>query len=511
MGIQFPSWPLIFFTSFLSLVMFILVKTKNYKRLPPGPTKLPIIGNLHNILLSGDDHIPRVFRDLAKKHGPFMHLKLGQIPHIIVSSSDAAKEVLKTHDANFASRPDIFTSRIVMYNNTNIFLAPYGEYWRQMRKIVTLELLSAKKVKSFNRLRREEVCEMVDVLTKAATNGTPVNLSEIFLSLNNNVASRAGFGNNLRQKEAFLVSMKETVDLIIGFNISNYFPALENFIVWLTGLRKKAEKTYRTNDHMLNTVIDEHFEKSNNNKKNVGDGDEDFLDILLKIQKKNEFGFEFTMSNLKAVMLDMFIGGTETASSALEWAMSELVKNPETMKKVTSEVRQLFSITSTEADNYDNSFSNKMSYMQNVIKETFRLHPPLPLISPRQSQEKCQINNYDIDEKTNVLVNAWAIGRDPKKWENPEVFKPERFIGNSIDLKGSHFDLLPFGAGKRICPGITFGLANVELVLATILYHFNWKLPNDVPGKELDMTECVKGILSRKHPLILIPVFPTNI
>ncbi|KMZ74076.1 hypothetical protein ZOSMA_135G00050 [Zostera marina] len=509
MELQFPSWSLVF-SLFLPLGIFILIKMKNTKRLPPGPTKLPIIGNLHNIFLSGDDHIPRVFRDLAKKHGPFMHLQFGQIPHIIVSSSDVAKEFLKIHDTNFASRPDIFTARIIMYNNTDIFLAPYGEYWRQMRKIVTLELLSAKKVKSFNRLRREEVCEMMHVLTKAATNGTPVNLSEMFLSLNNNIASRAGFGNNLRQKEAFLVSMKESIDLVVDFNISNYFPAVEKFIVWLTGLRKKAEKTYRTNDHILNTVVDEHLEKSKNNKNGVADEDEDFLDILLKIQKKNESGFEFTMSNLKAIMLDIFIAGTESTSTTLEWVISELVKNPETMKKVTSEVRKTFKIIGTEADDYDNSFSKEMSYMQNVIKETLRLHPPVPLLAPHECREKCQINDYDVEEKTSILVNAWAIGRDPNKWENPEVFKPERFMGNPIDFKGSHFDLIPFGSGKRICPGITFALANVELFLTTILYHFNWKMTDGVPGEELDMTECVKGTLCRKYPLILIPVFPTN-
>jgi len=207
----------------------------------------------------------------------------------------------------------------------------------------------------------------------------------------------------------------------------------------------------------------------------------------------------------------MFNGGTETSSTVLDWTMSELVKNPEKMKKVTSEVRKKYAIIGTKTDDYDNAFSKEMGYMQNVIKETFRLHPPAPLLIPHVCQTKCQINGYDIEEKTNIIVNAWAIGRDPNKWEDSEIFKPERFSGSPIDFRGTHFDLLPFGSGRRICPGITFGMANVEFPLATFLYHFNWKLPNDVPGEELDMTECVRGTLCRKHPLILIPQIPTNI
>ncbi|KMZ73186.1 hypothetical protein ZOSMA_151G00170 [Zostera marina] len=491
------------------MILLILIKKKNNKRLPPGPTKLPIIGNLHNLIFAGDDHLPRMFGELAKKHGTFMHLKFGQISQVVVSSSDLAKEFLKTHDINFSSRQDIFTSRLLMYNNRDVVFAPYGEYWRQMRKIVTLELLSAKKVKSFNRLRREEMVKMMDILTKAARNGTSVNLSEMFLILNNNISTRSMFGDNLRHQTVFLDAMKEVVVLATSSNFSNFFPLLENFSGWLTGMKLKVEKTHKIIDKILNTIIDEHLGKINNDN-SMEDGEEDFLDILLKLQKENQFGFEFSMNDLKAVFLDLFIGGTETTSTTLEWIISELVKNPTTLKKVTSEVRQKFSITDSKTDDYDNNFSKEMGYMQNVIKESFRLHPPSPLLIPHESREKCQIKGYDIEEKTSVIVNVWAIGRDPNKWKDPEIFKPERFIGNPIDFKGSHFDLIPFGSGRRICPGMTFGLANVELSLATLLYHFDWKIPNDLPGKDLDMAEGFRGTLGRKNPLILVPVFPTT-
>ncbi|KMZ73185.1 Premnaspirodiene oxygenase [Zostera marina] len=491
------------------MILLILIKKKNNKRLPPGPTKLPIIGNLHNLIFAGDDHLPRVFGELAKKHGTFMHLKFGQISQVVVSSSDLAKEFLKTHDINFATRPDKFTSRLIFYNNRDVALAPYGEYWRQMKKIVTLELLSAKKVKFFDRLRRDEVGKMINILTKAATNGTSVNLSEMFLVFNNNISTRSIFGDNIRHQKEFLNAMKVVVVLATSSNFSNFFPLMENFIAWLTGMKLKTEKTHKTIDNILNTIIDEHLGKKNNDN-SMEDGEEDFLDILLKLQKENQFGFEFSINDLKAVLLDLFPGGTETTSTTLEWVMSELVKNPTTLKKVTSEVRQKISITDAKTDDCDNNFSNEMGYMQNVIKETFRLHPPVPLLLPHESREKCQIKGYDIEEKTSVIVNVWAIGRDPNKWKDSEIFKPERFIGNPINFKGSHFDLIPFGSGRRICPGMTFGLANVELSLATLLYNFDWKIPNDVPGKDLDMAESLRGTLGRKNPLILVPVFPTT-
>lgn len=207
----------------------------------------------------------------------------------------------------------------------------------------------------------------------------------------------------------------------------------------------------------------------------------------------------------------MFSGGTDSAFTTVEWAMSELMKKPEAMKKATSEVRKFFTIDVTKPLNsYDHSFYTEMKYMQNVIKETLRLHPPAPLLLPHECRDDCQINGYDIEKGTRVFVNAWAIGRDPNKWEKPETFKPERFDEKSIDIKGFDFDLIPFGSGRRICPGMAYGLANVELTLATILYHFDWKMPNGMHVNDLDMIEDFKLVMGRKNPLMLVPVFPAT-
>lgn len=159
----------------------------------------------------------------------------------------------------------------------------------------------------------------------------------------------------------------------------------------------------------------------------------------------------------------------------------------------------------------DENCINELKYLKSVVKETLRLHPPAPLLLPRECGQACEIQGYHIPAKSKVIVNAWAIGRDPRYWSEPERFYPERFIDSSIDYKGGNFEYIPFGAGRRICPGTTFGLINVEVALASLLYHFDWNLPNGMKCEELDMTEQFGATIRRKDDLFLIPIAATPI
>ncbi|KAJ6724355.1 CYTOCHROME P450 71D10 [Salix viminalis] len=165
----------------------------------------------------------------------------------------------------------------------------------------------------------------------------------------------------------------------------------------------------------------------------------------------------------------MFSGGGDTSSTALEWAMSELIKNPRVMEKAQKEVRQVFDDIGTVPDETN---LQDLKFLKLVIKETLRLHPSLAVI-PRECRKRCEVHGYDIDVKSRVLINAWAIGRDPIYWNEAEKFYPERFIDVSADFKGSSFEFIPFGAGKRMCPGMSFAIANIEFTLAQMLYHFD--------------------------------------
>lgn len=198
----------------------------------------------------------------------------------------------------------------------------------------------------------------------------------------------------------------------------------------------------------------------------------------------------------------MYGGGSETSATTIAWAMAEMIKNPRIMEKVQAEVREVFD----KEKNLNGRDIEKLTYLKYVVKETLRLHPPAPLLLPRECGQDCEINGYNIPFKSKIIVNAWAIGRDPNYWVDPEIFYPERFVESCVDYKGNNFEFIPFGAGRRMCPGLTFGLINVEFPLAMLLYHFDWKLPNGVKNEDLDMSETFGSAVTRKDDLYLIPI-----
>ncbi|KAJ8755008.1 hypothetical protein K2173_015520 [Erythroxylum novogranatense] len=485
-----------FYFSLLITLLFIFMLFRFYKKsksndagpnLPPGPWKLPVIGNMHQLVGSLPHHR---LRDLASKYGPIMHLQLGELSTIVISSPEVAKAVMKTHDINFCHRPFPLCSSIVSYNSS-IVLAPYGDYWRQLRKICILELLSAKRVQSFRSIREEEVLNLIESIS--SNTGSPINLSRLLLSLTFCTTSRAAFGKIWKDNEAFGILLNEIVEVAGGFTASDVFPSIK-FLPLVTGMMQT--------DKILENIIKEHIAAKSMKKTALEHDEHDLVDVLLKLQDQGDLELPLTTNNIKAVILDIFLAGSGTPSAVVEWAMSELLKNPRVMQKAQAEVRQFFDTNG----NIDETSINKLNYLNSVIKEALRLHPPAPLLLPRECRETCEINGYTVPAKTKVIVNAWAIGRDPEHWTESGIFFPERFLDSPVDFKGTHFHFIPFGAGRRICPGITFGMINVELQLAQLLYHFDWKLPDGMKPEDLDMTENFGASIKRKTDLILIPV-----
>ncbi|KAL7159524.1 hypothetical protein ABFS83_01G033000 [Erythranthe nasuta] len=501
------------FTTLALLVPVILLlirkwqksQSESVKNLPPGPKHLPIIGDLHHLTA-----LPfRSFRELSNKYGPLMHLKLGQVSTIVVSSPEIAKQMLKEHDPNFADRPRSVGIEIMWYDYTNIAFSPYGNYWRQMRKICVMELLSPKSVRSFASIRKDEVSGLVDSIRRCAAAGEPFNLTDKIFSLMSSITCRAAFGKVSKDNEALIKLLKEGIEMASGFEVSDLFPG-SKIINALSKGRFKLLKMRCKLDEILDGIINEHkvnlAKMATENAElavkrgNGDDGNEDLVDVFLRIQENGELEFPIGNNNIKAVLQDMFSAGTDTSSTAIEWTMTELMRNPRVMAKAQAEVRDTFK----ETEPIDEGNTQHLKYLKMVIKESLRLHPPVPLL-PRASREEQVVNGYTIPGNVKILVNNWAIQRDPKHWENPDSFEPERFEkNNSRDFLGGDFEFLPFGSGKRMCPGITFSMASVELFLAQLLYSFNWKLPDGVDPGTMDLTENPGITAQRKENLYVV-------
>ncbi|GKB46031.1 cytochrome P450 [Tanacetum coccineum] len=196
---------------------------------------------------------------------------------------------------------------------------------------------------------------------------------------------------------------------------------------------------------------------------------------------------------------ELFIAGTDTVVSTIEWAMAELLKNKEILDKVHKELkRELNSNSIMKSD------LSKLTYFNACVKETLRLHPVVPLLIPRRALEACEVMNYTIPQNSQVWVNIWAISRDPKVWEDPDTFKPERFVGSHLDFSGRDFEFIPFGGGRRMCPGLPSAIKSLQTILASLILEYDWVLPNGEDPKNLDMNEKFGVTLQKEKPLELI-------
>ncbi|CAN1163423.1 6,7,8-trihydroxycoumarin synthase [Linum perenne] len=407
---------LVYFLLVFPIILLFLNKHKKTSNgcLPPGPKGLPLIGNLFQIDASAPH---RYLWKLSQFHGPLMTLKQGRVCILVVSSAKMAREIMKTHDLIFCNKQSVVGQQKLSYNGLDLAFAPYGPYWREMKKICVVHLFNYNRVQSFHSIRESEVSKMVEKISNNAFRSKPSNLSEAMMSLSSIIICRVAFG-----------------------------------------------KRY----------------------------EEEGIERMLQIWKDRSFKVQLTFDNIKAILMNIFVGGTDTSAATVVWSMTYLMKNPRVMIKAQEEVRHAIGKKRFVNEEY----IQQLSYLKNVVKET---------IAARESTESCKIDGYEIPAKTVVYVNAWAIGRDTEAWgENPEEFKPERFIGKSIDVKGLDFELIPFGAGRRICPGIHMGISTVELALANLLYAFDWEMPVGVKREDIDMEVLPGGTMHKKNNLCLV-------
>ncbi|XP_027075082.1 trimethyltridecatetraene synthase-like [Coffea arabica] len=503
-----PTWAAYALAWVTTVVIAHLSKHFHQQKLnlPPGPRQWPIIGNLN--LIGTLPH--RSLHQLSLTYGPLMHLQFGSFPVVVGSSVEMAKVFLKTMDGTFAGRPKTAAGKYTAYDCTNMTWSPYGPYWRQARKIFLTELFSAKRLESYEHIRVEEMNSLLLQLFKSS--GKPVVLKDYLSTGSLNVISRMVLGktyideseNSIVTPEEFRQMMDEVFLLTGVFNIGDFIPWID--FLDLQGYIKRMKILSKKVDRFLEHVLDEHNARRKDETDCVS---KDMADVLLDLADDPTLEVKLERRGVKALTLDLLAGGTETSATTIEWAISELLKNPEIFNKAAEELDRVIG---------QNRWVNEkdmpnLPYIEAVIKETMRMHPVVPLLVPRCAREDCKVAGYDIQRGTRVIVNVWSIVRDPELWEKPEVFCPDRFMGKDIDFKGQDCKFLPFGAGRRMCPGYSLGLKVIQSSLANLLHGYRWKLPNDMKPEDLDMEERFGITTPRKIPLVAIvePRLPRNL
>ncbi|KAK4488199.1 hypothetical protein RD792_003942 [Penstemon davidsonii] len=496
--------------SFLILLISIFLLLKKSKilaaPLPPGPRGLPILGFLPYI----QKNLHFQFDKLAHKYGPIYKLWLGSKLCVVISSPSLMKEIVREHDVIFANHDFTVAGMIATSGGIDIVQSDYGPYWRKMRKLFVREMLSNNNLDASYTLRRDEVRRAIKNVYDCKI-GMAINIGElIFLTEINVVLSLIWGGtvdesNRDRTGVEFKEKVSKLIELLDKPNVSDFFPVLEKFDFQgimkelMNGVLPGIEETL---DFVINKrkkmMLSGQVEEEEEEEKSDGARKKDFLQILLEL--KDEDGQPMTHTQIRVFLMDIVVGGTETTATTVEWVMAELLNNPDVMKRVQQELLDVVGKNNI----VEESHISKLQCLDAAVKETFRLHPPLPFLIPRRPSESCIVGGYTVPKGSRVLMNVWSGYRDPQIWENPSEFKPERFLkeGSTWDYAGSNFQYLPFGSGRRICPGLPLAEKMVMYMLATFLHSFDWKLQE---GEKLDMSEKFGIVMKKNKPLFAIP------
>ncbi|XP_057771137.1 cytochrome P450 81Q32-like [Salvia miltiorrhiza] len=462
--------PLLFYTFLAVISIFVIYKlSAPRRRLPPNPAvALPVIGHLH--LLKQPLH--RNLHRLSQRAGPIFSLKLGVRRVVVVSSPALVEECFTRNDVVFANRPNILVDKYIGYDHSTMSGAPYGELWRSLRRVAAQEVLSSARLSAFLEIRQDEVKFLLLSLHKSCHQGfSKVELRPKLSNLTFNNMTRMLAGKRFfveeKESEQGLKFRRLINDVFVVAQASNPQDFLP-FLQWIDygGFTKKLAALAEEMDEMLQSLVDEHRREKRNS----------MIGHLLSLQKSEpEFYSDLA---IKGLVMSLLFAGTDTSSITIEWAMSLLLNHPRILTKAKQELEAKIGHDRLVVE----EDLSKLPYLHNIILETFRLFPAGPLLVPHESSSDCRVGEYDIPRGTLLFVNAWAIHRDPGVWEDPTSFKPERFEGVEVEAH----KLMPFGMGRRACPGAGLAHRLVGLALASMIQCFEWER---VDGEEVDLGE----------------------
>ncbi|KAF7847357.1 hypothetical protein BT93_L3057 [Corymbia citriodora subsp. variegata] len=479
-------------SSFLILLFLFKLQRSSKRNLPPAPPSLPIIGHL----LLVKEPVQRTLQSLSDRYGPVFSLSFGSRPVVIVSSPSAAEECFTKNDVVLANRPCMLAGEIMLYSNTTISTAPYGPHWRNLRRLTTLEILAPHCLASSLTVRQEEVRLLVRSLYEVASSARDSGCARVemrsrlqemsFSIIMRMISGKRYFGAAADAGDAKVArQFREVINEIFelsGTDPGDFLPVLRK-VVDLKGRERRMVDVAKRSDVILQGMIDEL-----RSRRKRSDGDRK-VESKMMIDYMLSEGYSDDI--IKGHILTILCAGTDTSAVTIEWTMSLLLNHPNIMQKAQAELDDIVGRDCL----VDEADIHKLPYLQNIINEALRLFPPAPLLVPHESAKDCMIGGFDVPRGTMILVNAWAIQRDPKVWDDPTSFKPERYEG----LKEDHaYRLLPFGMGRRSCPGV--GLANrvVGLTLAALIQCFEWERVSEEP---VDLSEGTGMTMPKREPL----------
>nr|QWK52211.1 cytochrome P450 81D24 [Isatis tinctoria] len=457
---------------FLILFLKLLFGKKHIKyNLPPSPRRpLPVIGHLHLLKLP----LHRTFLSLSQSLGgaPMFSLRLGNKLTYVISSYSIVDECFTKNDVILANRPKFLISKHVEYNYTSMVSAPYGDHWRNLRRIGAIEIFSSHRLNSFLSIRKDETRHLILRLAKNSQQEfVKVKMRTLFVDfiLNNvmrMVAGKRFYGDGTEHDDDARCVRQLIAEVVASAgagNAADYFPVL----CWVTDYERRVKKVADRFDGFLQGLVDE--KRAEEEKGNT------MIDRLLSLQETQP-GY-YTDVVIKGIVVVMILAGTDTLTGTLEWAISNLLNHPEILKNAKTEIDAKIGLDRL----IDESDIKNLPYLQNIVSETLRLYPVAPTLLPHVASEDCMVAGYDVPRGTMLLVNVWAMHRDPYIWDEPEIFKPERF-----ERKGADQKLIPFGIGRRACPGSGLAQRLVNLALGSLVQCFEW---GRVENENVDMKE----------------------
>ncbi|KAL1217969.1 Dimethylnonatriene synthase [Cardamine amara subsp. amara] len=499
--LQFPlfSLALVIFVGYSFLTKKLSKCEIDHSSTIPEPMgALPLFGHLH--LLHGEELIFKKLAAMADKLGPIFSLKLGLRRLVVISDPKTVKDTFTTNDLVLATRPNIAFGRYVGYNNAIIALAPYGDYWRELRKIATVHIFSNQSIEMLSHIRSSEVNVLIKHLYKESGGTSMVKIDMLFEYLTYNimlrkmVGKRIEFGDVKREEWRYKEALKLSECLAV-------FPMIGDVIPWLGWLDfvkiSQMKRTFKELDSVITKWLQEHLKKRS---RNVKDQERTIMDLLLDILPEDVVicGHERDVI-VKATILVLTLTGSDSTSITLTWAVSLLLNNPATLKTAQEEIDNCVG----KGRWVEESDIPNLKYLQAIIKETHRLYPPAPLTGIREASEDCIIGGYRVEKGTRLLVNIWKLHRDPKIWPDSKPFKPERFMEEKSRCAKNDFAYIPFSSGRRSCPGINLAQRVVHFVLARLLQGFEL---HKVSSEPLDMAEGPGLALPKVNPVEVVVI-----